>query len=414
MKKSLLLTIAALVMLLCAGCSDSGQADDSLTPEKTCEVKLTFAIGLNARLSTRAGRTLESSDDWQQVNSMRVYLFRSTTETGTYTYYRPTLDGVAKDYLYVSDFEKTSIWGDDETTFEEHTYVTSTLELATGWYKFLAIGRDDINGDNDSGATWTFTTLTEGTTTLESLTATVTSTSLACNELFVNYDDISPLHMDGSGPAFYKEIMLRRAVAGVLMYVENIPAKIGTSDVKSIGIVRRKHTWAMNLISPSLNKPTATGSVSAQIAADGVLLETAGTIPAATDYVVRYDLSSATVVNGYFVNTNPTNAVHPNSIYKGAFVTPQEAATADCTLELVLCDTDGKVLKSRNVKLVKSNGADVSGSLNYLYPIIANTIYQLGQRNIKDNIDEPIDLGELPSDVIIVHGSWQADVDIDM
>ena len=412
MKKSLLLILAALVMLLCAGCSDSGQADDSLTPEKTCEVKLTFAIGLNARLSTRAGRTLESSDDWQKVNSMRVYLFHSTTESGTYTYYRPMLDGVVKDYLYVSDFEKTSVWGDDETTFEEHIYITSTLELATGWYKFLAIGRDDINGDNDSGATWTFTTLTEGATTLESLTATVTSTSLACNELFVNYDDISPLYMDGVNPALYKTIMLRRAVAGVLMYVENVPANIGGTDVKSIGIIRRKHTWAVSLISPTLAPPTATGSVSTPIAADGATL--VGVTPAATDYVLQYDLSSATIVNGYFVNTNPTNTVHPNSIYKGAFVTPQEAATADCTLEMVLCDAAGTVLRSRNVKLVKSNGTDVDASLNYLYPIVANNIYQLGQRNIKDNIDEPIDLGDLPDDVIIVHGSWQADVDIDM
>lgn len=398
----------ATVFLLCCvtSCSNGFEADDSLISKQQYEVKLTFDFGLNARLTTRAieERALESSDNWQRVNSMRVYLFRSDTELGSYTYYRPLMAGVAQDYLYVDGFSGKDA---DYTTepFEEHEYLVSNLKLTAGWYKFLAIGRDDINGDDNTGSKLNLDALVEGTTILESVTASVASTSLACPEIFVNYDDLVPLHMDGSRDAFYKVIELKRAVAGVLMYVENIPSVIGTTDVKSMGIIRRQHTWALTLASP-----LPAGSASTPVAAPGATL--VGQVPGAADYVLRYDLSSATVVNDYFVDLTPSNSTHPNSIVRGAFVTPQEAPTADCTLNLVLCDAGGSVLKAWDVKLVESNGLAVTPTK--LYPIEANHIYCIGQRNVTDDVDQPIDLGELPADVIVVHGSWQADVNIEM
>lgn len=396
------------MLLMTTSCADEGLTDDSLTLKQTHEVTLTFSLGLNDRLSTRATnkRQLESSDGWQRVNSMRVYLFRSDTEEGAYTYYKPTLEGAQIEYIYVDAFEKdddpANIWGDDETEFERHQYTLSTLKLTTGYYRFVAIGRDDIDGDDDTGATWQLPTMVAGSTTFESLSASVASTSAACNELFFGYTGKEHIVAD---TGIYEEIVLYRVVAGVLMYVENVQATVGGIDVSSIGIIRRTHSWALNLYDK-----TATGSMSTLVAIEGASL--VGTTPADADYVVRYDLSAATVANDVFVSTNPSNTIHPNSIRCGAFVTPQEAPTADNTLELVLCNASGEVLMSKNIKLVESDGVAVTPTL--LYPLIANNIYCVGRYSNADGIDEPIDLGNPSGDIIVVHGSWQADVDINM
>ena len=407
-------TLLALTALLwVTSCTNSELSDDSIISNKRHEVILTFDLGLDSHASTRAAgnRQLTSSDDWQKVSSVRVYMFRSETSSGTYTYYRPTVSGVKQDYLYASDFSgKTEVWGDDEPEWEEHEMVISAMTLDDGWYRFVGIARDDIDGDDNTGSTWTFDALTEGVTTMTSLTATVTSGGLACGELFVGEAEGAPVQII-SNKRMHETIIMKRCVAGVLMYVENIPTTINSTAVKSIGIVRRKHTCGIDLNLDASPCFLPTGSSTIWVA-DGNTLVSA--TPALTDYVARYEIpGGAEESNGYYVNiTETSSTTHPNAIFRGAFVTPQEAPTADCTLNLVACDASGVVLKQWNVKLVESGGVAVTPTL--LYPLLANNIYCIGQRNIANDIDDPIDLGELPDDVIIVHGSWQADVNIEM
>ena len=394
------------MLSLIIGCSDSDWSADSLTSRASHEVELTLDFGLNARLSSRAAgeRPLESSDDWQKVSSMRVYMFRSDTETGTYTYYRPTVLGTTLDYLYVPEFSgKTDVWGDDEPDWEEHELVVTGMTLPDGWYRLVAIGRDDIDGDEAADGVWNFTTLVEGTTTLADLTATVRSTSAATRELFVGFTTSG--QQVASNSVIHETIILKRAVAGVLMYVENIAAEVSGTPVAGIGIVRRQHTWAETLIDT-----IAAGANSTELAAAGASL--VGTTPAATDYILRYNIpAGATATNGYYTGLNTTNTAHPNSVLAGAFVTPQAKPVdaADCTMELVYLDASGQVIRSRRIKY---RNADSTTSLNY--PLIANHIYCIGNRNVTDDTDEPIDLGETPNDIIIVHGSWQAVIDIAM
>lgn len=399
-------------MFLTVSCNEAVWSDDSIISNNRHEVTLTFDVGLDSHISTRTvgNRELTSSDDWQKVSSVRVYMFRSSTENGTYTYYRPTVNETKLDYLYVPAFSgKTDVWGDDEPNWEEHELVITAMTLDDGWYRFVGIARDDIDGDSNTGSTWTFNSLTEGVTSLNSLTATVTSSGVACGELFVGEAENAPVQIDAN-IRLRETIIMKRAVAGVLMYVENIPATVGATDVKSIGIVRRKHTWGIDLNLDASPCFLPTGSTNSLVADGNTIV---GITPSPTDYVTRYDIpSGAETANGYYVGLNPTNSIHPNSAYKGAFVTPQDAPLADCTLNMVVCDVYGKVLKQWNVKLIASGGSPVTPTL--LYPLVANNLYCIGRRNIADDIDEPIDLGELPDDVIIVHGSWQAEVDIEM
>lgn len=393
------LTATIFGLLSCSQADD--WADDSLIAKN--EVTLTFALDLNSQVLSRAAgnRQLTSSDDWQKVSSVRIYAFRSTSETGTYTYYRPTDDGTPLDYIYISDFSgKTDVWGDDEPNWEEHEYVSGTLKFADGWYRFVAVGRDDIDGDDNTGSTWDLASLTEGTTTYESWTAQTHSTGISCGEMFVGY---TPAVEINDTQRLHETIILKRVVAGVLMYVENISSEINSTAVRSIGIVRRKHTWGLNLTTAL---PYGSDN---SFAADGTTL--VGTTPAATDFIVKYDIPAAqTASNGYYVNLSAGGTdAHPNSVLRGAFVTPQAAPATDCTMEFVYLDASGNVLKSLNVKLVND---DMSKTM--LYPLLANHLYCIGNRKQADDTDEPIDLGNLPDNYILVVGSWQVDVDIEM
>jgi len=414
MKKTrIYLTMFVAALFLMTGCTNSELSDDSVISNKRHEVTLTFDMGLDSHASTRAAgnRDLTSSDDWQKVSSVRVYMFRSDTESGTYTYYRPTIHGAKQDYLYASAFSgKTEVWGDDEIPWEEHELVISAMTIDEGWYRFVGIARDDIDGDDNTGSTWTFSTLTENVTTMSSLTATVTSGGLTCGELFVGEAENAPVQINAN-KHLHETIIMKRCVAGVLMYVENIPTTVNSTAVKSIGIVRRKHTWGIDLNLDASPCFLPTGSP-VSLVADGNTL--VGVTPAPTDYIVSYIVpNAAESSNGYYVNITETGSTaHPNAIFRGSFVTPQEAPAADCTLNMVACDVYGKVLRQWNVKLVESGGASVTPTL--LYPLTANNLYCIGQRNIAEDIDEPLDLGELPDDVIIVHGSWQVDIDIEM
>ena len=201
----------------------------------------------------------------------------------------------------------------------------------------------------------------------------------------------------------HETIILKRVVAGVLMYVENISSEINSTAVRSIGIVRRKHTWGLNLTTAL---PYGSDN---SFAADGTTL--VGTTPAATDFIVKYDIPAAqTASNGYYVNLSAGGTdAHPNSVLRGAFVTPQAVPATDCTMEFVYLDASGNVLKSLNVKLVND---DMSKTM--IYPLLANHLYCIGNRKQADDTDEPIDLGNLPDNYILVVGSWQVDVDIEM
>lgn len=398
---ALFVALAATIMGLISCSQADDWVDDSLIAKN--EVTLAFALDLNSQVQTRAAgnRNLTSSDDWQKVSCVRIYVFRSTTETGTYTYYRPTDNGTPIDYIYVPEFSgKTDVWGDDEPEWEEHEYVSGTLKFADGWYRFVAVGRDDIDGDDNTGSTWDLASLTEGTTTYESWTAQTHSTGISCGEMFVGY---TPAVEINDTQRLHETIILKRVVAGVLMYVENISSEINSTAVRSIGIVRRKHTWGLNLTTAL---PYGSDN---SFAADGTTL--VGTTPAATDFIVKYDIPAAqTASNGYYVNLGAGGTdAHPNAVLRGSFVTPQAAPAADCTMNFVYLDASGNVLKSMDVKL-----ADDIATKTPLYPLLANHIYCIGGRNLENNTDEPIDLGELPDNYIMVVGSWQVDVDIEM
>lgn len=467
----------AITAVLLAGCSteQSGEgfpADGSLYP-----VRIEFRLGsddLAVSSRTRVGadgrtfvpdgvlvprsappRSLVSSNDWQQVNDVRIYLFRKNA-AGNFVYYRPSDDSGSKlDYLSVEDFSlKFDLspyviwWGGDDDANEMHSY-TGLLNLPAGVYRFLALARDDrtaasarrLMDPNLTVATWGWTAWAEGTTRLETaVLACARHTELSVTELFSGYTD-DPILINGTSDCFSRTIPLNRAVAGILLYVENIPATIPVRGcdshdesasrlvpVKSLAVVHGKMLSDRVLIASreavagrlavTPNAPAATSAASAgNSESDG-----APALPTPGYVLLRVDIpAQAQVQNGIYTNLSPGNTVHPNALLKGVFVMPQQAnvpagtgdttETYDKSLYLVFLGYDSTLqreiaLEWRPIRLA---GAGAGSYDPHCFPLLANHFYSIGNRRftMRDGIpaletDSPVDLRDETSATLVI------------
>lgn len=261
-------------VLAAVGCSQDELTPDGGTgtgvPEGLHEVEITFNMGTSAGLQTRAmQRPVISSDNWQRVSDMRIYVFKSEagSDDASYTYYRPTVNGEVVDYIYVDKFAKDEnwgeddenkynlevpVWGDDDNTekdLEQHL-LTKKIQLeADNHYKFLAIGRDDISGTDVSNIALTeptmqasdypssflaeekSETLLDWLTKFEAGSTALNRVILRCGnntgqatEVFKGISD--DIYVTEGVQGFTCTIELKRSVAGFLMYVKNIPSSI--------------------------------------------------------------------------------------------------------------------------------------------------------------------------------------------
>ena len=471
--------------MLLAGCSEerSGEgfpADGTLYP-----VRIEFRLGddgLAVSGRTRVGadgrtfvpdgvlvprsappRSLVSSNDWQQVNDVRIYLFRKNT-AGNFVYYRPSdANGSKLDYLSVEDFSlKFDLspyviwWGGDDDANEVHSYI-GQLHLPAGAYRFLALARDDrtaasarrLMDPNLAVATWRWTAWAEGTTRLETaMLACARHAELSVTELFSGYTD-DPILVDGTSDGFCRTIALNRAVAGILLYVENIPATmpVGGCDshdgsasrlvsVKSLAVVHGKTLSDRVLIAAreavagrlavTPNTPAAASAASAPSAASAGDSDSDDdentTLPIPGYVLLRADIPArAQVQNGVYVNLSPENTAHPNALLKGVFVMPQQAnvpagtgsmsETYDKTLYLVLLGYDSTLRREialawRPIRLA-GTGAGAYDPL--YYPLLANHFYSIGDRrfSIQGGIptleaDSPVDLRDETSASLVI------------
>lgn len=473
----------AIAAVLLAGCSAEQSGEDFPTDGALHPVRIEFRLGdagLAVSGRTRVGadgrtfvpdgvlvprstppRSLVSSNDWQQVNDVRIYLFRKNT-AGNFVYYRPSdASGTKLDYLSVEDFSlKFDLspyviwWGGDDDANEMHSY-TGQLNLPAGAYRFLALARDDrttasarrLMDPNQAVATWGWTAWAEGTTRLETATlACARNAELSVTELFSGYTD-DPILVDGTSDRFSRTIPLNRAVAGILLYVENIPATmpVGGCDsrgesasrlvpVKSLAVVHGRTLSDRVLIAGreavagrlavTPNTPAAASAASAPSAASAGDSDSDDdenpTLPIPGYVLLRADIPArAQVQNGIYTNLSPENTAHPNALLKGVFVMPQQAnipagtggETYDKTLYLVFLGYDSTLrreiaLEWRPIRLA---GAGAGTYDPLYYPLPANHFYSIGDRrfSMQDGIpaleaDSPVDLRDETSASLVI------------
>lgn len=478
-------------VLAAVGCSQDELTPDGGTgtgvPEGLHEVEITFNMGTSAGLQTRAiQRPVISSDDWQRVGNVRIYVFKSEAggDNSSYLYYQPTVNGETVPYLHVEAFDKddnwgdtdenpykltTSVWGDtekgtgdnyDKTKFEEHIYVQKIGLDANAHYKFLAVGRDDINESDLSTIKMTDPTLPtnlypqkvqsileyysnqttdpnwewvleDGTSLTKACLLNVSANySNSCAEVFTGYSGEVFISEDVSG--FQTTIEMKRAVAGLLMYVKNIPTQV-EANLSFVKTTVPKKTY---YVQAGITYPVkGIGIVTTRI--NNILMLASRGIE--DDYIsAMQDAGNLLQNSPIYLPLNPDDpketengvSYYSNSYLEGRFILPLPSPEYDnysITLEdedkTVLSETmylvyyadynNGQATYPIRTVPIKMKGAGIS-----TYSMDANSFYSFGNRNYlkdeqgdKEGGDTPIDLKPKKDSeenlVITVHPNWE-------
>lgn len=272
MIKIKIITTALLSLVLVFGCSEDELTDkpDEGVTNRLREIEVTLdlgvksgiqlsgrtssnprAAGIEGRTKTVLPRMIESWDPAQQVNDMRIYVFRtaeSNGKDGTYTYYIP--ENATTGYFNVTNEEKGIFSNSVPHTGapETHTYAIKPRLEEGYWYKFLAVGRDDKYATPLSEVTdyseWGYkilketqfkeniTTFNDASISLEQNESGDDYAPVFCTEIFsgVLQNEEDALHVTAGLKRFSRTITLKRAVAGLLVYVKNIPYEVVDDD----------------------------------------------------------------------------------------------------------------------------------------------------------------------------------------
>lgn len=370
------MAILACGLLTFSACSNDdafNEDETNVTAGETRNVELTFNFSVNSGEQTRGGRPLYSSEALQQVNEMKVYLFK---------------EAAGGEFLYSKEITDDGNFGFNNSTAvgtESHSY-TLTDKLTDGKYKFLAVGYED-----DYSTTFTALAPTPNTTKLSDLLLELKEGQNA-DEVFSGVSDA--VTVSATSTSFNVGVELNRVVAGILGYFKNVPYQIE----KDGNLVQVKHVL-VNVIKKG------TSAKLADRTANG--FEDKYTI-------IDIDMSSYTPDrdnNRYAVPAQSGGAVATveNSVLQGAYSLPIAAVTGSNTLEVVLTDDKGTVLKTFKVKDGESSE----------FAINANHFYSLGQKKTDDDTnggtpgpdtddddDEPIDLSKDQIITITVNAAW--------
>lgn len=461
MKNLKVLLTAVPVALMLFSCAQEDGLIDTQAPKR--EVNITVGFAMESDLNSPATRPLTSIDAWQRVTDMRIYVFRSDSgEEGTFKLYAPYIkDGSGRvqkqDNLYIPQFDKNTtdqsdgIWKQPDD--EQHTYSISPL-LTDGYYRFLAVGYDDpLN--SPVKLDWT-----EGVTDWETAVLRNIGATPVASEIFTGYPrdekgEVETIHVTPDNVEFYTRIKCRRAVAGVLMYLKNIPSHyvaqdswhgadngtgVITSDLTA-GVDYAIHEVALvtvgyNPVCNAVTRKWEDGFIYDDSRFKITRLASIELDPAnaGTDGYHR-DKFEAT---GNFVMPSETYRVKDNPLfadYQGGLLTP-ETRKFDRSLYLCFFTKTGTglyyPLKLWPIKLVRSYTQDedsedlCAGDLMlqsnnpFNYNLVANHLYCLGMYKDDGSIDDPVDLekeiGEHGKEElsILVVGSWQYEINIEM
>lgn len=397
MRKSINIILAASLLM---SCSASNDAPDTLA-DGSHAVKLDMTVGVSAGLVTDS-RELDTWDGAQQVNDMRIYVFRCPEDKkGTldeeYTYYIPI--GANKGYYSVDAFKNTKPYysAEHQNMPEQHSYTFEPYLQNGYYYQFLAIGRDDKDATKK---VLTEPKFTENVTKLEDARIALTEEEknsaqlgiLNTTELFsgILQDENTheaPVLVTEETKYFHRTLTASRNVAGLMIYVENIPAKVESNAAGDVSPVTFTPT-SLSVVATGISTETLIRQKQAPADAESLTYQTLGTI----------DLTS----NGWTVDAEENIFKRAEDSKKGwkansymisnfMMPTPEEKMqksknSAENETTFYLHYTDGKNHRYDNIRKSTTTGD------KFKFPIEANHLYCLGAKSKK--VNEPYDLKE--------------------
>lgn len=405
-RKSINIILAASLLM---SCSASNDAPDTLA-DGAHVVKLSMRVGVSAGVVT-GSRELDTWDGAQQVNDMRIYVFRCPAEKkGTleeaYTYCTPI--GTENGYYTVDAFKNTTPYysAEHQNMPEQHSYTFEPYLQNGYYYQFLAIGRDDKYATNK---VLTEPKFTENETKLKDARIALTEQAknsaklgiLNTTELFSgilqdeNTHAEAPVLVTEETKYFHRTLTASRNVAGLMIYVENIPAQVESNAAGDVSTVTFKPT-SLSVVATGISTETLIRKKQAPADAEPLTYQTLGTIDLtpsngwtvdATENIFKRaaDSQKGWKANSYMIS----NFMMP---------TPEEKMqksknSAGNETTFYLHYTDGTHHRYDNIRKSTTTGD------KFKFPIEANHLYCLGAKS--KTVNQPYDLKEYYEPVMI-------------
>lgn len=399
MRKSINIILAASLLM---SCSASNDAPDTLA-DGSHAVKLDMTVGVSAGVVTDS-RELDTWDGAQQVNDMRIYVFRcpedkKDTPDEAYTYCTPI--GTENGYYSVDAFKNTTPYysAEHQNMPEQHSYTFEPYLQNGYYYQFLAIGRDDKYATKK---VLTEPKFTENETTLEDARIALTKEAknsaelgiLNTTELFSGIlqdektHEEAPVLVTEETKYFHRTLTASRNVAGLMIYVENIPAQVESNAADDVSPVTFTPT-SLSVVATGITTETLIRQKQAPADAESLTYQTLGTI----------DLTSS---NGWTVDAEENIFKRAEDSQKGwnansymisnfMMPTPEEKMqksknSAENETTFYLHYTDGTHHRYDNIRKSTTTGD------KFKFPIEANHLYCLGAKS--KTVNQPYDLKE--------------------
>lgn len=389
---------------LLVSCSASNDAPDTLA-DGSHAVKLDMTVGVSAGVVTDS-RELDTWDGAQQVNDMRIYVFRchadkKDTRDEAYTYCTPIeTEAAQKGYYTVDAFNNTTPYysAEHQNMPEQHLYTFEPYLQNGYYYQFLAIGRDDKYATKK---VLTEPKFTENVTKLEDARIALTEEAknsanpgiLNTTELFsgILQDENThevPVLVTEETKYFHRTLTASRNVAGLMIYVENIPAQVESNAAGDGSPVTFTPT-SLSVVATGISTETLIRQKQAPADAESLTYQTLGTIDLtpsngwtvdATENIFKRDEDSQKgwKANSYMIS----NFMMP---------TPEEKMqksknSAENETTFYLHYTDGTHHRYDNIRKSTTTGD------KFKFPIEANHLYCLGAKS--KTVNQPYDLKE--------------------
>lgn len=399
MRKSINIILAASLLM---SCSASNDAPDTLA-DGSHAVKLDMTVGVSAGVVTDS-RELDTWDGAQQVNDMRIYVFRcpedkKDTPDEAYTYCTPI--GTENGYYSVDAFKNTTPYysAEHQNMPEQHSYTFEPYLQNGYYYQFLAIGRDDKYATKK---VLTEPKFTENETTLEDARIALTEEEknsanlgiLNTTELFsgILQDEKTqketPVLVTEETKYFHCTLTASRNVAGLMIYVENIPAQVESNAADDVSPVTFTPT-SLSVVATGISTETLIRKKQAPADAESLTYQTLGTIDLtpsngwsvdATENIFKRDEDSQKgwKANSYMIS----NFMMPTP--EGKMQKSKNSAENETTFYLHY--TDGTHHRYDNIRKSTTTGD------KFKFPIEANHLYCLGVKS--KTVNQPYDLKE--------------------
>ena len=417
-------------VLAFAGCSNDldniapGENDALGFGEDVIEIGLT-----NNNADTRAARPIGSSAAANDVDHVKLVVYKVTGTEGFYTYTQITMGTTIKDnatniinWTYGPTGE-----GPSTTDRPKGGKVEMTGLEANASYEFVAYGFN-----NAAGSVPTFVTETASSNVL-----TADHSSAAIEEIFAGTSGVVTTNKDGKFTNNVS-ITMERQIAGLLAYFSSVPAYYNDTKVDKLVVYANKKSTGYNFsyVESALNG-TGTTSAAGGNATKGHALLTFDMSKIATNYANAEDNDNyefAAVNNATegtvaspaapFANEYTAAAgltLKEGSCFGACFVLPYDKHYEENTLTVVLEDANGIALKTMNV-YTEETKKPAEGTV-YQYDIRRNNFYSIGKKLYTNNDggdpdpedpdnpdpedpDTPIDVNATTEIMLLLNDSW--------